>query len=224
MVKAIILLGSPGSGKDTQAELLAERYDFFQFRTSKLLRDLFSSKSDDPTIQKEQALYKSGALNTPSFATGLVIKSVEELAPTVKGIIFNGSPRTRYEVERVYPFFEKLFGKDAIRVFFIRVSTEEVIRRNSQRLMCSVCGTPVAAGATYKEGDPCPNGECTGALRQRDLDRPDIIRQRVRVFQEETEPVIQYFRDLHLLTEINGEQTVEKVQKDIIAELESQNR
>lgn len=220
MIKAIILLGSPGSGKDTQAELLAERYGFFQFQTSKLLRDLFSSQSDDPVIQREQALYKSGALNTPSFATDLVMRSVAELAPTVTGIIFNGSPRTYYEVERVYPFFEKLFGKDAIYVFFIRVSAEEVIRRNSQRLMCPVCGTPVTAGAPYKEDDPCPNEGCAGTLRRRDLDEPAIIRQRVRVFKEETEPVVQYFRDLGMLIEINGEQTVEEVQKEILEKLE----
>src|SRR5258708_5666508 len=138
--KIIILMGPIGSGKDTQADILTEKFGLYRFRTSKLLEDRFNNAkpedSDYEQLQKEKITWTAGTLNTPAWVFSVVKEKVEEVAATGQGIIFSASPRTLFEAEHLIPFLENLYGKDSIMILSISLSEAESIERNSKRLVC----------------------------------------------------------------------------------------
>ena len=117
--KIIILIGPIGSGKDTQADILADKLHLFRLRTSQLLEDKFNHvKPDNPDynkLQKEKTLWAGGTLNTPEWVLSVVQEKVKEVASGGQGIIFSGSPRTLFEAEGLMPFLEKLYAKNRLK-------------------------------------------------------------------------------------------------------------
>jgi len=218
-ISVIILLGPPGSGKDTQAGMLARKFGFALLETSKLLRETFARESNNPAVRHERDIYKRGELNSAPFVTELVGNEIRKLKPKTSGMILNGSPRFRYEAERLVPLLEELYGRERIRALFIRIGADEIIRRLSQRLICDMCDEPVPADPRYHEGGPCPQPGCSGTLKRRDLDDPAIIQNRITVFERDSMQAVEYLRKQGLLTEVNGEQPIEGVFKEILSKL-----
>lgn len=216
----VILLGPPGSGKGTQADLLAEKFGLFHFGTSKIIQEKFKSDSEDPEINKAKKLYESGQLATPKLVTRWVKEAIEKL-PLEKGIVFDGSPRTLGEAEVIFPFLEERYSRERIRVVNIKLSPQESVWRNTRRKICSHCRQPVPYTKETKNLEICP--ECGGKLVTRELDKPEIIKERLKVFKKETKPVIDFFRKKRILRQINGEQSIEDVSKDIASAVLSKN-
>jgi adenylate kinase len=153
----------------------------------------------------------------------LVVEKVKELAQEGKGTIFSGSPRTLYEAEQEMPEFDRLYGRDNIKIFYITLSEEESIRRNSERRICEKNRHPIPrpgydpkfAGITKCPWDDSP------IITRPALDKPEIIKERYKVFLRDTAPVLDYFRQRgYGLIEINGEQPIEKVFEDILEHFE----
>jgi adenylate kinase len=93
---AIIIFGKPGSGKTTQAKLLAENFNLIHFDTGRLLEGILldPNRQNEKVIQKEKKIFKSGKLNTPSFVVSEIKKGIIKIWKAGFGIIFSGSPRT----------------------------------------------------------------------------------------------------------------------------------
>lgn len=123
--QAIILLGPPGSGKGTQANLLAEKLGFVHLDSGDIIREHFKKFPDDPEVKKAKRLYNQGELIPPSTIT----KWIKE---KIKGnIISSGSPRTLYEAKKLKEFFKK--NNYELKIFNIAISPQETMKRNTLR-------------------------------------------------------------------------------------------
>ena len=222
----VIFIAPPGAGKGTQADLLAEKFGFVHIETSKL----GEAKINDPELAKKDSevaeakrLYDKGELFPPPWTTKLVIEKMGELAREGRGGVFSGSPRTPYEAEHELPEFEKLYGRDNIKIFYITLSEEESVKRNSERRICEKNRHPIPRSEydpKFKDITVCP-WDGSPIITRPVLDKPEIIRERYKVFLRDTAPVLDYFREKgYKIVEINGEQPIEKVSSDILEHFE----
>ncbi len=215
--KIIILIGPPGCGKGTQADMLKDQFGLFHFETSNIIQEkLAKADPGDKILMHEKELYDSGELNTPELVQGWVMEKVYELHTQGRGIVFSGSPRTLPEAENEMPVFEKLYGKENIRVAHIKLSREESFNRNSHRRICKLNRHPIPNFREYENVTTCPKDGSELIIRK-ELDDPETIGVRYKVYLKRTEPILMYFKTkgYHVI-EINGEQSIEAVHADIL--------
>ncbi len=197
----IIILGSPGSGKGTQAELISSVFNLHYFETSKILEDRFKKVGDNDYIEAdgekfytkdEKNHWMTGLLVSPPFVTRLVIEEIDGLHEQGKGICFSGSPRTLYEGEKVVPHLKKLYGTENIKVVFLQVTPEDTIYRNSNRRICSLMRHPILYSKDTENLEFCPI-DGSKLLKREGLDDPETIKVRIKEFEERTMPLIELF-------------------------------
>ncbi len=222
--QVIILFGPPGAGKGTQAILLTEKLDFFHFETSGIIEKIIAGAKEGDFIEvnggkyyfsKEKELWKSGKVWDPPFVVHFVKEKIKTLFEEGKSIIFSGSPRTAYEAEKIIPLLKELYGQENIKVCFINISAEQTIYRNSHRKICELMRHSILFSKETENLSSCPlDGS---KLLKRELDNPETIKVRIKEFQERTFPMIDIFKKEGIkINEINGEQSVSDVYKDIL--------
>ena len=216
MKQVIILLGPPGSGKGTQANLLAEKLDFYHLETSKLIEKTLKQAKQDDFIeingqkfyfQDEQKIWDRGDLNSRPFVNHLIKNKINGLVQTNKSIIFSGSPRDVEEAQEIMPILEKLYQKQNIKIFVLDLDVEQSIYRNSHRRICELMRHPILYNEQTKNLKICPlDGS---KLIKRKLDKPEIIEKRYKVYKKQTLPVVKYLEknDFKVL-KINADQSV----------------
>jgi len=224
----IILLGPPGSGKGTQAGLLAEKLDLYYLETSKLLEEAFNKFKKGEFIKisgrkyffsQEKNLWKKGILCTPSFVSYLVKRKIKELGGKNESLVIAGSPRTLYEGKTVMPLLEKLYGKKNIKVILIQVSAEESIFRNSHRRICELMRHPILYSPETKKLKFCPL-DGSKLIRRKGLDDPQTIKIRLKEYRERTLPLVEYLEERGLkVKKINGQGSVSKIFERILKTL-----
>lgn len=216
---AIILIGPPGSGKDTQAELLARELKFVEIKTSKIIEDkLKSAEPNDAVMNHEKELKQAGQLNTSSLVEAWAIEKIDEVGKSGAGLVANGWPRKVTEAETEMLTVEKYYSKDSIKVVYITLSEEESVKRNSKRRVCEKNGHPIPNFLEYKDTVVCPQDGSPIIVRQDD--NLDTVRHRYKVYQELTEPVLDFLNKKgYSLITINGEQPIESVHRDILDKL-----
>ena len=212
-MKVIILLGPPGSGKGTQAGLLAEKFNLYHLETSKLIeRIIKSAKKGDfikingkkYDLEKEKKLWREGILCSPPFVTYLIKEKIKELNKEKKGIVFSGSPRTLYEGKEIMPILEKLYGKKNIEIILIEVSIRESIFRNSHRRICELMRHPILYSRETKNLKICCL-DGSKLIKRKGLDGPETIKVRLKEYKERTFPLFSYFKKGNLkVKKING--------------------
>jgi len=219
-----IVIGPPGAGKGTQAELLADKLGLYSFETSRVLEESWVQANKNNYIKangekffllKEKKLFDSGILCSPPFVTVVVKEKIKELAKRKRGIVFSGSPRTLYEGKELVPLMIKLYDKENILVLNLRVSDQEAIWRNTRRKICSECRYPLPFTKENKKLKKCPR--CGGKLVTRTLDTAETMKVRLKEYKERTFPLFDYFKKTGIkIKEIDGEQSIENVHKDIL--------
>ena len=214
---AVALFGSPGSGKGTQADLLAERYGLVHLDTGKLIEKAVHdpARQDDPIIIRERKNFDTGLLTTPEwFVEEIIIKEIRENGVKGQGIIFSGSPRTLFEVEQMLPALETYYSRGGLLFLRIVVKDETAIFRNIHRRICSVCRTPVIYTEETKDLQVCP--KCGGKLVTRTLDTHEAMAVRLNEYRTRTEPVFEYLKEHeYQITDVNGEPDPDTVTKEI---------
>jgi adenylate kinase len=210
MVIDLVLLGPPGAGKGTQAELLSEWLEVPAVSTGDLFRKAMAEST--PLGERAKAYIDRGDLVPDEVTVGMVEERLEK-ADCEDGVILDGFPRTVPQADALEELLEDMDrGLDA--ALYIQVSREELLRRLGGRWTCRDCGE------VYHEiyDPPAEEGvcdECGGELYQRSDDTPEAQEQRIKVYMEQTAPLHDYYADKGLLVEIDGEQEIDAVQEDI---------
>ena len=220
---AVIIYGPPGSGKGTQANLLADKLNAIHFDTGKFLEAVVHdpARQKEPLIKRERKLYDGGILMTPSFVFREVSREAKRIAKADWGIIFSGSPRTVYEAKNFMPILEKLYGRKQIFLFVLKLPPRISIERNSHRLVCAFCGAPLlTAYYPSRRAAQCP--VCGGRFRRRVDDNPATIKIRLEEYKNRTEPVFEIARKLgYRIHEIDARPAPYKVFRKIYDRIEN---
>ena len=214
---AIILYGPPGSGKGTQANLLADNLGLIHFDTGKFLESIWydPKRQKEKLVQREKKFFEGGQLSTPSFVAKEVIKEIKNISKADWGLVFSGSPRTVYEAEQEMPVLEKLYGRKNIFIFVLKLSPQMSIKRNSARLICRTCGYGLLTAYYSKNPKHCP--VCGGKFYKRTLDKPEIIKVRLKEYYNRTEPVFAFLTNRgYKLYDINAAPAPYKVFEKIL--------
>lgn len=185
----IILLGYPGSGKGTQAKILSEKFSLLHLSTGDIFREAISAKTP---LGQEVAGYIAAGRLVPDMLALSVIKT--RLATETRGLLFDGFPRTVDQAQGLDEFFEsRTQSIDA--VLFLDVGEEAVIARLGSRRTCPKCQKiyNLHTSPPAKE-DVCD--ACGEKLVLREDDRPDVIRRRISVYKDQTEPLVAYYKGL----------------------------
>lgn len=206
----LILLGAPGAGKGTQAEILCKELDIPTISTGNILRA--AVKNGTPTGLKAKAFMDAGQLVPDEVIIGIITERLAE-SDCEKGYILDGVPRTIAQAEAL----EKAdITFDA--VVSIEISEEEILHRMSGRRVCEACGSSynVEAVPPRREG-VCDN--CGGKLIQRKDDTPETVRERLKVYHMETEPLVDFYAQRGLLRPVQSAPTKEGTTQAILAAL-----
>ena len=214
---AIIIFGAPGSGKSTQAELIAKKFNLIHFNTGKFLEDIVfdPKRQKEKIIQKEKKLFIEGKLLTPSFVTNELKKILIRINKAGWGIVFSGSPRTLYEAQKIIPLLEKLYGKKNIIFFDLKIKEKDTYKRNSKRLICKVCGYALLSKyVPIKNPKHCP--VCAGPFYKRVLDNPEKIKVRLLEYKNRTEPIFDFVKNKGFkIYDLNGQKPPYKIFESI---------
>ena len=212
----LILLGAPGVGKGTQADQLSVRFGCPKISTGEILREAVRNKT---TLGLEaKACMDEGKLVPDSIVVGIVRDKLGEPA-CARGFFLDGFPRTVPQAEELGRMLEGR-GSRLDRVVNVMVTREEVVKRLTGRRTCPKCqavfhvdfAPPACAGKCDR---------CGGELVQRADDKRDTVEARLKVYEEQTEPLIHYYRQKMLLSDIDGSGPVEVVQRRFVEVLDA---
>ena len=212
---AVVIYGPPGSGKGTQANLLAESLGIIHFDTGRFVESVVHdpARQKQGVIKRERRLFDTGRLMTPSFVLREVAKHTKQIAKAGFGVIYSGSPRTMYEAKGLLPVLSKLFGKQHVFFIVLKVPEQMSSLRNRARLVCTTCRRPLLTA--YTRGiKSCP--VCGGKFYKRSVDNPKIMHVRLEEYRKRTEPIFQLVRSKGFrIKEIDGRPAPAKVFESI---------
>jgi adenylate kinase len=208
----IILLGPPMSGKGTQAGRYSKILNIPQISSGDLFRE--NIKNQTKLGLEAKSFIDRGDLVPDQVTIGMVADRLQR-EDCQKGALLDGFPRTRPQAEALDEILKDL-GVSLSSVLWISVPEMVLIERASGRRLCRTCGhsyhlvfnPPLQKGVCDRDG---------GELYQREDDKPDTVRQRLAVYMDQTSPLVDYYRDRGILSEINGDQPIQAVEKVIAA-------
>ena len=206
----LILLGAPGAGKGTQAELLAQKLSIPTISTGNILREAI--KNGTETGLKAKSFMDNGMLVPDDVIIGIVRERLSR-EDCAEGYILDGVPRT---VPQAQALLDQ--GVEIDRVVSIEIADDVIEPRMTGRRVCSDCG------ASYHIETKPPKNEgicnaCGGALVIRKDDKPETVRHRLSVYHNETEALKGFYEELGKLRLVEGNQPIEDVNRDIMAAL-----
>lgn len=195
----LILLGPPGAGKGTQAQMIVERYHIPQISTGDILR---AAVKEGTSLGKQaKTLMDRGQLVPDEVVIGIIDERLRA-SDCKTGFLLDGFPRTNPQAEALQAILTKI-GKSVDHVINIEVDPEELVRRLTGRRTCNNCGGMfhILFHPPKKEG-VCDR--CGGTLYQREDDGEETIRTRLKEYEKQTTPLIQYYQNKKLLRPIQG--------------------
>ena len=211
----IVLFGPPGAGKGTQAERISREMGIPHIATGDMFREAVAKGTE--LGRKAQEYMRRGEL-VPDEIVNEMVRERISMPDCSKGFILDGYPRTVNQAKALDEMLAEM-GRKVDVVLNLSVSDDEVVKRLSYRRICRRCG------AIYHLINNPPRREgvcdrCGGELYQREDDREEVIRRRLRVYYEQTEPVLRYYAERGILRDIDGNGTVDEVWERVKKALE----
>ncbi|OGS37080.1 MAG: adenylate kinase [Elusimicrobia bacterium RIFOXYB2_FULL_49_7] len=211
----LILLGPPGAGKGTQAKKIAQKYNVPHISTGDIFRETAASGSE---LGKKLQSYMSAGKLVPDEVVIEIVNVRLTRADCKAGFLLDGFPRTVPQAQALDKVLADS-GRSIDRVLSMAVNNEEIVKRLSSRRVCGKCG------ASYNLISQSPKSEgicdlCSSPVILRADDNPETVRQRLKVYDEQTSPLIAYYKKAGVLREVDGSKPVEEVFKSLCAVIE----
>ncbi len=211
--QALILLGPPGAGKGTHGSAIVEQFGLVHVATGDILRAAVAAGTE---LGRQAKKYMdAGELVPDDVVIGIVREKLAEEEVKARGVLLDGFPRTIPQAEALGDALDELgYGEPC--VLNLVVPEEELVRRLSSRRVCKQCGAIYNLNIDGLDvGDKCP--KCGGEIYQRDDDKPEAIRERLRVYKEQTAPLIEYYQSRGLLREVDANGQIDEVRARVLA-------
>lgn len=219
MVGPVILMGAPGAGKGTQAKLIAQRYAIPQVSTGDILRDNIIRGTE--LGKKADPIMKLGGLVPDDLMLEMMVDRLKQ-PDARRGFVLDGFPRTVGQAEWLDEYLQSAgFDGDKIPpvVVYIRVSYNQLLQRLTGRRSCPVDGRIYNIySQPPKDDELCDS--CGSRLVQRKDDKEDVISERLKSYERQTLPLVEYYNGKGSLHELNGEAPVEQVTAETLAIIE----
>jgi len=203
----IVILGPQGSGKGTQAELLAQKFGLFHMESGQMLREMTK------TNKRIADMINNGVLVPDEEALGYIEDHLLVHNKSFDNIIFDGYPRTASQYTLLKNWAQGK-GHPIIKVLVLSIPEEETIKRLSARRTCEKCGR-VYNLITNPPANEDICGECGGKLIQREDDKPETIQKRLAIYHERTMPVIEEAKKDGILAEVDGLRPIQVIFEDL---------
>ena len=209
----VIMFGPPGAGKGTQASRIAETLVVPRVSSGDLFRDHQNRETELGNLAKS---YMERGILVPDDLTIRMVMEWIEAHKDRNGFILDGFPRTHIQAEALDEAMTDQGGID--RALNIDVGKEELVRRLTGRIVCKKCQAIYhLVSSPPRRDSECDS--CGSALRQRDDDKAASVEKRLDVYFEETEPLVEYYRQLGKLRQVSGEGSVDEVSGSIMVAL-----
>ena len=207
----IIMLGAPGAGKGTQAKRIAQRYGIPHVSTGDIFRA--NIKNGTELGMKAKAYMDAGNLVPDEITIGMLLDRINE-ADCEKGYVLDGFPRTIPQAESLTAALKER-GEKMDYAIDVDVPDENIINRMSGRRACLACGATyhIAYNPPKKEG-VCD--QCGEPLVLRKDDKPETVKNRLEVYHQQTQPLIDYYKKEGILAQVDGTQNMDQVFEDIV--------
>jgi adenylate kinase len=204
----LVLLGAPGTGKGTQSALMVKEYGVPQISTGDMFRAAIAEGSEIGLKVREYAKVK-GTL-VPDDVVIEVVRERLQKPDTKSGFIFDGFPRTVAQAGTLEKLLDEL-NVDLGAVLFFKLPREEILKRLNGRRICKKCGAVynVFFDSTGVESDCREGGKCE--LIHRPDDKIEVIEERLRIYKEQTEPLVEFYRNRGMLIPVEASGTTQQV-------------
>jgi adenylate kinase len=212
----IIILGAPGAGKGTQADILSQEMNLPHIASGDLFRQALEEKTKVGLLAK--SYMDKGELVPDEIAIKLILERINQ-PDCVSGCLFDGFPRTLHQA-KVLDKALKEQGKTIDKAIYIEVPNEELVKRLSGRWLCRTCQTPYhIINSPPKTPGKCD--KCGGKLYQRSDDREETVKDRLSIFFAQTVPILDYYKKQGKLIRVNGNLGMQGVAREIISALKA---
>ena len=212
----LVLLGAPGAGKGTQAQLLEEKLGIPQVSTGEIFR--YNLKNQTELGRLAQSYYDKGEL-VPDEVTIRMVEARLAEEDAAQGAILDGFPRNLIQAEALDKMTAAYGGIDVVPMF--QLEDDVVTLRITGRRVCRNCDRVYHLTFNPPRGEKCDS--CGGELYQRNDDKPETVQNRLYVYYKQTSPLIGYYFAKGLLEEVDGARSIEAMQKQLLERLSSRN-
>ncbi|HEY1421145.1 MAG TPA: adenylate kinase [Candidatus Dormibacteraeota bacterium] len=202
----LLLYGAPGSGKGTQANMLRGHFGIPHIATGDMLRAEIAAGS--PLGLQAQPILAAGQYVSDDIMIGMIRNRLSRQDCEL-GFIMDGFPRTVPQAQALDTLMDEL-SMPLDRVVYLKVETDELLRRLSGRLVCPRCQR------TYPPGTPICEAD-GGELVQREDDKADAVKPRIEIYLQKTVPVLDHYRGEGLVSEIDGRGTIDEISRQVLA-------
>ena len=210
----IIMLGAPGAGKGTQADILSQEMDLPHIASGDLFRQALEKSTDVGLLAK--SYMDKGELVPDEITTRMILERIDQ-PDCASGCLFDGFPRTLQQAEALDKALRQQ-GRTIDKAICIEVPSEELAKRLSGRWLCRACQTPYhITNSPPKTAGKCDR--CGGELYQRPDDREETLKERLNVFLAQTVPILDYYKEQGKLVRVNGNLEMQGVARQIISAL-----
>lgn len=210
----IIIFGAPGVGKGTQAKILASKLNVAHISTGDILRAAI--KNETELGMKAKSIVESGGLVPDEIVAGMLKEALKE-ERCKNGFILDGFPRTVNQAKILDNIFEDL-GKERIDLIRLNAEDHVMVNRITNRMVCSSCGN-IAVKSDVTDNYVCPVCKSVNSYITRKDDTEEVIKNRLKLYHEQTSPVFEYYKNKVNIIEVDGTLPIEQVTEGILSQL-----
>ncbi len=215
----LILFGAPGVGKGTQAKILSKKFDIPHISTGDILRAAVKEKT--PLGIKAKEIMDKGELVSDEIMIGIIRDTLVH-DKCRNGFILDGFPRTIAQAHA----FDNLLNElniDNVSLVALEANENEIVKRLTNRRACKSCQT-IFNYDDIKDKEKCPKCGAENSFYQRSDDKEDVIRNRLKVYNSTTKPLLSHYEKQNMVIYINGIGSVDEVNKNIVGKLEERKQ